>query len=302
MPTLKARIVSWIIWWRFKSTWQSAQGINNRIAKERLGPERVPPKHLYREFTVEEYKKKGFVSDYYVYIVSPKTETPTRGRILYLHGGGFVFDITPQHWELVAQLARRLNASVTVPIYPLGPETPLMKMYEFVQPLHDELASAPDSTPFWVMGDSAGGTMALVLTQNARMAGLEIAQRLVSITPCTDSSLVNPDLHAAAHKDPWLDVPGIAEITRLICPEMNTKHPAVSPIYGNLELPPMLVFAAEQDLLTPDTIKMVDMARGRGTNVDLVVGEGMIHVWPILPIWEGRQAIDKMVEWLEQEK
>ncbi|KAH7248941.1 alpha/beta hydrolase fold-domain-containing protein [Fusarium redolens] len=298
MPSFKARILSWIIWWWFKSTWSSAEGINNRIAKERLRPERVPPKHLYKEFAVEEYKRKGHIADYVVYIVSPKTETPTRGRILYLHGGGFVFDITPQHWELVAQLARRLNATVTVPIYPLGPETSLMKMYEFVQPLHDELASAPDRTPFWVIGDSAGGTMSLVLTQNAKLAGKQTAQRIVPITPCTDSSLVNPELHNAALKDPWLDVPGIAEITRLICPEMDTQHPNVSPIYGDLRLPPMLVFAAGLDLLTPDTKKMVEMAKEQGTKVELVYGEGMIHVWPILPIQEGRQAVDKMVEWL----
>ncbi|KAF9773159.1 hypothetical protein IL306_009065 [Fusarium sp. DS 682] len=301
MPSLKSRILSWIIWFWFKSTWSSAEGINNRIAKERQRPERVPPKHLYREFTVEDYKRKGHIADYVVYIVSPKTETPTRGRILYLHGGGFVFDITPQHWEIVAQLARRLNATVTVPIYPLGPETSLMKMYEFVQPLHDELASAADQTPFWVVGDSAGATMSLVLTQNARLAGRQIAQRIVPITPCVDSSLVNPELHNAALKDPWLDVPGIAEITRLICPEMDTQHPNVSPIYGDLRLPPMLVFAAGLDLLTPDTKKMVEMAKKQGTDVELVYGDGMIHVWPILPIHEGKQAIDKMVEWLGQE-
>ncbi|KAJ4270183.1 hypothetical protein NW762_001859 [Fusarium torreyae] len=302
MVSFKARILSWLVWFWFKGTWQSAIGLNNRITKERQHPERVPPKRLYREFCVEEAKRPGHIAPYTVYTVSPKTETPTRGRILYLHGGGFVFDITPQHWELVAQLARRLNATVTVPLYPLGPETSLMKMYEFVQPLHDELASAPDQTPFWIMGDSAGGTMSLVLTQRAKMAGHQIAQRIVPITPCTDSSLVNPDLHKAALKDPWLDVPGIAEITRLICPEMNTRHPNVSPIYGDLRLPPMLVFAAGQDLLTPDTKKMVEMAKERGTRVELVYGEGMIHVWPILPIWEGKQAIDKMVEWLEQEK
>ena len=107
MPSFKARILSWIIWWWFKSTWSSAEGINNRISKERLRPERVPPKHLYKEFAVEEYKRKGHIADYFVYIVSPKTETPTRGRILYLHGGGFVFDITPQHWESLSKFIQR---------------------------------------------------------------------------------------------------------------------------------------------------------------------------------------------------
>ncbi|RSM05486.1 hypothetical protein CEP52_006220 [Fusarium oligoseptatum] len=214
----------------------------------------------------------------------------------------FVFDITPQHWELAAQLARRLNAVVTVPIYPLGPETRLMKMYDLVQPLHDELAGADDPTPFWMIGDSAGGTMTLVLTQRARLAGNPTANLLVPITPSTDSTLLNPDMHAASLKDPWLGVEGIAEITQLICPEMDTKHHCVSPIYGDLALPPMLVFAADLDLLTPDTKIMVNKAREQGTEVELVLGEGMVHVWPLLPIWEAQQAVDKMVEWLEERK
>nr|CEG03701.1 unnamed protein product [Fusarium acuminatum CS5907] len=65
---------------------------------------------------------------------------------------------------------------------------------------------------------------------------------------------------------------------------MDTKHPDVSPIYGDLRLPPMLVFAAGLDLLTPDTRKMVDIARKEGTRVELVYGEDMVHVWPLLPI------------------
>ncbi|KAM5347911.1 hypothetical protein ACJ41O_007735 [Fusarium nematophilum] len=296
MPSLKSRLIPWVVWWLKKPTWKTAEGIRNHIAHDRQSADPSPPKHLYKKFTIQEAKRSGYT----VYTVTPDSDTPPRARILYLHGGGFVFAITPQHWELVAQLARRLNAVVTVPLYPLGPETPLMKMYDLVQPLHDELAAAEDPTPFWVIGDSAGGTMTLVLTQQARLAGGPTAQKLVPITPCTDSSLVNPDLHSAALKDPWLDVPGIAEITRLICPETDTQHPRVSPLYGDLaQLPPMLVFAAELDLLTPDTKKMAEMAREGGTEVELVYGESMVHVWPVLPIWEGKQAVDKMVGWLE---
>ncbi|KAH7275096.1 hypothetical protein MRS44_006673 [Fusarium solani] len=298
MPSLKARLINYYIWWQFKPTWSSAEGINNRIAKDRLNPSFQPPKKLYNDFSIDEAERSGYV----VYTLSHKSDTPKAARILYLHGGGFVFDITPQHWELVAQLARRLNAVVTVPIYPLGPETRLMKMYELVQPLHDELAGADDPTPFWMVGDSAGGTMTLVLTQRARLAGNPTAKLLVPITPCTDSTLLNPDMHAASVKDPWLGVEGIAEITQLICPEMDTKHPCVSPIYGDLALPPMLVFAADLDLLTPDTKLMVNKAREQGTEVELVVGEGMVHVWPLLPIWEAQQAVDKMIEWLGQER
>lgn len=303
MPSFKAYIVSWIVWWRFKSAWQSAENFRASIDRDRkaaVANPPGPPRHLYRDFTVERSTRPGFISDYDVYTVTPKSGAPTRARILYCHGGGFVFAIKPSHWDAVAQLARRLNAVVTVPLYPLGPETPLMKMYDVLQPLHDDLAGADDPTPFYVMGDSAGGTITLVLTQQARLANRPVAQRIVSITPCTDSSLTNPDAHAVAINDPWLGIEGVREVPRLICPEMDTKHPRVSPLYGDLSnLPPMLVFAAELDLLGPDTIKMEKMAREKGSKTELVIGEGMVHVWPILPIHEGQQAMDKIVEFLK---
>lgn len=305
MPSFKSYIISWVVWWRFKGTWTSAAAFRARIEqdhKDAASNPTSPPQYLYKDFTIEKSTRPGFIEEYTVYTVSPKSETPVRARILYCAGGAFVFSAQQQHWDVVAQMARRLNAVVTVPLYPLGPETPLMKMYDVVQPLHDDLAGADDPTPFYVMGDSAGGTMTLVLTQQALLANRPVAKRIVPITPCVDSSLTSPESQATALKDPWLGIEGVREATRLICPEMDTKHPRVSPLYGELSnLPPMLVFAAELDLLGPDTIKMANMAKEKGVKTELVVGEGMVHVWPILPMYEGQQALDKIVEFLQTE-
>ncbi|KAH6895657.1 alpha/beta hydrolase fold-domain-containing protein [Thelonectria olida] len=298
MPSFRNYLVSWALWFMKKGSWQSAAAFDKRIAAaRRKNPPHEPPEKMQKQFIVEEeMRKEGYV----VYTVAPKSETPTQARIMYLHGGAFVFEIAPQHWALIAQLAERLQAVITVPIYPLGPETPLMKMYDCVQPLYNELAAEPDPTPFWCMGDSAGGTMTLVMTQNARKAGLPTARRLVPITPCTDVSLANEEMLAVAPKDPWLDVPGIKHVTELICPELPVKDPRVSPIYGDLKGPPMLVLAGGNDLLGLDAIKMAGMAKEQGSEVELLVGEGMMHVWPILPIPEAALAVNKIVEWLQQ--
>lgn len=192
-----------------------------------------------------------------------------------------------------------------MPIYPLGPETPLLKMYEVIQPLYNEMAASPEPTPFWTMGDSAGGTMTLVLTQQAIEDGLPTASRIVPITPCVDSTLKNPDLHAAAKLDYWLDVPGLAEVTRLICPDVAAEDSRVSPTNGVVDdLPPMLLLAGSRDLFTPDVKIFVDKCKEQGSseeNAELFLGEGMLHVWPLIPIPEADEAMDKIVKWLQQE-
>ncbi|CAM1511744.1 Fc.00g092570.m01.CDS01 [Cosmosporella sp. VM-42] len=299
MPTIKAHLVSWFVWLQFKRNWQTAEALNKKIEHNRKTADYRPPQKLSKSFNIEETDKWGFP----VYHVSPKSEKPIEARILYNHGGGFVFEITPEHWALVGVLAERLHAVVTVPIYPLGPETPVVKMYDTVQPLYNELAAAKETTPFWVMGDSAGGSMTFVLTQQALKAGVPAASRMVPITPCMDSSLANPDAHVVAQRDPWLAVPGINEVTRLICPNESPQDPRVSPIYGDFSsLPPMLIFGASEDLLMPDAKKAAEKAKEHGREAEFVYGQGMVHVWPLLPTWEAGQAVDRIVEWLEVAK
>ncbi|KND90944.1 Esterase [Tolypocladium ophioglossoides CBS 100239] len=297
MASFKAYIFSWIIWWTRKGIFQSPEALNKQIKIRRMTQDHRPPEPLRTRLIIEQREVGGFP----VYEVSPKSETPNKARILYLHGGAFVFEISPLHWELVATLAERLQAAVTLPIYPLGPEYKLKDMYDMLQPLHDEMASSSDDSPFFVMGDSAGGTMTLVLTQQALKANTPIAKRLVAITPSSDATLTNPELYEAAKIDPWLDVPGCDEAMKLVCGDWERDDSRVSPVYGDLDqLPPMMVFAGELDLLTPDTRLFVGKVREKKREVVLIEGKRMMHVWPLLPIPEGAVAVDQIVQWLEQ--
>lgn len=299
MPSLKAYILSWVVYYKFKANWSSAEGVRNRIKKDRKEADYHPPQYLYKKFDIKETELSGNA----VYHLTPKSEKPIEARIMYLHGGGFVFEITPHHWSLVETLAERLNATIVVPIYPLGPETTLLNMYDVVQPLYNEMAASKESAPFWVMGDSAGGTMTFVLTQQALKAGLPAASLMVPITPCMDSTLTNPETHVVAQRDPWLGVEGIREITRLICPDVDASDARVSPIYGDFsKLPPMLILGASEDLLMPDAKKAFELAKKEGREVEYVHGEKMVHVWPLLPIWEAKVAVDGIVEWLQKKR
>lgn len=243
------------------------------------------------------------VHGYPVYEISPLNAKAREARVLYLHGGAFVFEILDIHWNVAFELAEGLNAVVTVPIYPLGPEHKLNEMYDFLYPVHEEVAGLArgENVPFLMVGDSCGGSMALVLTQRALKENKTIAERIVLTTPVVDSSCTSEDMRAAAPRDPFHDMAGFEEILKTVCEGMDPKDPVVSPIYGDLSgLPPMLVFIAEKDLLCYDARKFVDMAREKGTEVEVVDGQGLVHVWPVMPFYEGGVARKKMVEWLSK--
>ncbi|KID79486.1 Esterase [Metarhizium brunneum] len=301
MPTWRAHLASWYLWLWHKGNFTSVEALHRRIAKARKNPpDYRPPQHLRTEFMIEERQVDG----YPVLELAPKSETPNAVRILYLHGGSFMFEILGPHWTLIALLAERLQASVTVPIYPLGPEKKLKDMYAMLQPIHDEMAAARDDSPFLVVGDSAGGCMALVLAQEAIRAGTRSAAGLVAITPVVDATFTNTEARELSRRDPWLDVVGCMEAAELVRGEWPTDDARVSPLFGDLgEMPPMMLLAAGEDLLTPDTKRFVEKAAAAGRDVTLVEGPGMMHVWPlVLPDHDGKGAIDKMVEWMKARK
>ncbi|KAF4964409.1 hypothetical protein FZEAL_10872, partial [Fusarium zealandicum] len=80
MVSIKGRLIPWVAWWRFKGTWQSAEGIRNKIAEQRQTLNPAPPTHLYKKLNIEETQRSGYT----VYTVTDKSDAPTRARVLYL--------------------------------------------------------------------------------------------------------------------------------------------------------------------------------------------------------------------------
>jgi acetyl esterase/lipase len=298
MPSVQSHLMSWVLWFTGKRICSSAENLRKAVDNDRRTRDPAPPKKLQSKLNIDEKQQSGQT----VYTLAPKSDSPTKATLLYLHGGGFIFDMTPEHWGLVAALTESLNATVVVPIYPLAPETKLLAIYEAVGPIYNELAAAATPTkPFWCGGDSAGGSMTVVLTRQGLDADQPTASKLLLISPALDYSLANPDLHAAAKSDPWLDVPAVKEMANLVCPDLATNDPRLSPIYGELGgLPPMLILAGGADLLTPDTRIFAEKAREKGVDVEFFFAKGMMHIWPVMPIPEAKVAIAKMTEWLLQ--
>lgn len=297
MASWRAYILSWILTLWVKRSFKTTEGVHRLIAKRRKNPpDHRPPQSFRPRFIVEERQVDGCP----VYDISPKSETPNQARILYLHGGSFMFEIQAQHWTLIALLVERLQATVTVPIYPLGPEKKLKDQYAMLQPIYDDMAASREDSPFFAMGDSAGGCMALVLTQEAVRRGKRTAAGLVPITPVVDATFTNPEAHEASERDPWLDVVGCMEISRLVRGDWQLEDARVSPLFGEVDkLPPMMMLTAENDLLGPDARRFVDKVRAAGGEVTHVEGPGMMHVWPlVLPEHDGKEAIDAMMEWI----
>ena len=234
-----------------------------------------------------------------MFTVHPRVKRAAGLHILYLHGGAFVFAITPQHWRFIARLIQRLGCSVTVPLYPLAPEHTCREVFDFLLPLASELLTENRQTVF--MGDSAGGGMALALSQQLHAAGLSLPARLALISPALDLTLSDPRQPEIARVDPLLDIPGSRAAGTWYTGDLPLTDPRVSPLYGELQgLAPIAVWTGTHDLLYPDAVCLKSKADQAGASVSLFEYDRMFHVWSLLRLPEGKAALEQIVAFVQE--
>lgn len=221
--------------------------------------------------------------------------------LLYLHGGGWVFGLSPLHYTFLADLSRRLGWRVLAVDYRLAPEHP------FPAGLDDCLAAyrwlraeGQPAGQIAVAGDSAGGNFTLALLLALKASGEALPAAGVGLSPAVDLTWPLP---AGAARDPLLP-PRLAE--RLLAAYTRAADPAnplVSPRLGNLAgLPPLLILLGGGELLRPSGEAFVADARAAGVDVTLELAPGMWHVWPLFApfVPEAEAAVQACLRFVRQ--
>jgi acetyl esterase/lipase len=213
---------------------------------------------------------------YTIAVANRGEHSPAPARVVYFHGGAYVYEIGARHWNLVADLARRSGATFIVPVYPLAPIGTADTVVERAAAL---CADYPGAI---LMGDSAGGGLAAAVG-----VALADGRRSILIAPWLDARLTDPAIPALEKRDPWLARPGMRAAMELWRGELPLDDWRVSPLLGDLSgLGPATVIVGDRDLLLADARAFA----ARAPSVDLRVARGMVHVFPLLPIREARTA------------
>jgi acetyl esterase/lipase len=218
--------------------------------------------------------------------------------VLYLHGGAYVRPIDARHWRFASRLADSLGAAAVVPAYPLAPEFTVEDSFEgMVEVFEDVARESPGGVT--LVGDSAGGGYALALAEALRDRGGVQPDRLVLIAPWVDLTSSTPGTEEAAERDPWLSFPHLAVYGSFWAGSEDPDDladPRVSPLFGDLSgLPPALMLCGTRDLLQPGCDALFERADQAGWSLEYVVAPGLIHVYPLIPIPEARQAFEHVL-------
>ena len=292
MPSPSSRLVAAAIRaTRRNRTYVTAQGARAHVRAQAIRPAAPgPPARLRRDVAVHARRDDGRP----VYLVTPRDRRPV-GGLVYAHGGGWVNEIAPQHWHLVAQLAAEAGVAVTVPIYPLVPFATAGEVVPWIADL--VLRSGEDHGPSLVGGDSAGGQIALSAALLLRDRDDVRPARTVLISPALDLTFANPEIPTVQPSDPWLGVEGARVLADLWRGDRSLTDPVVSPLFGDLAgLGSVSVHTGTRDITNPDARLLVARAREAGVDVALHEAEGQLHVFPLLPTTEGRAGRRVLVD------
>ena len=146
--------------------------------KKKLPGTSAPPKRIRRAMDTEKHRVKGGV-----YFTARDKVHRSNKKVLFLHGGGFFLEALPLHWKLCQRLARDTGCEIIFPQYPMVPESNATEAHKMLMEVYRKLIKTSRPEDITVIGDSAGGTLALSLSMLARDSGLPLANEIVLISP-----------------------------------------------------------------------------------------------------------------------
>jgi len=222
-------------------------------------------------------------------------QVPTKGVVLYLHGGSFISGSIASHRTLAGNVAIASRTRVLLIDYRLAPEHPFPEGLEDAAAAYEWILSQGiDPASVVVAGDSAGGNLALSLLLLLRDKGRPLPAAAVCLSPNPDLTYSSESWVANARRDVMISEHKERQAVEAYLRGNDPRTPLASPFFADLRgLPPMLLQVGSFEVLRSDVEGFAEKAQQAGVKAILEVWPGMQHEWQfaakILP--EGRKAI-----------
>lgn len=287
----KASLIARILYKTLKKSGFSRKIFDKLVNRPKRNTNHVAARNVSRKLTATE----DIVYGHKLLTVS-KTAEPQK-HIFFLHGGAYCAEAGKGHLKVMERLAIRYNFRVSIYDYPLAPENTVHNTLKATVEAYNHIVCSFPDDKFFLLGDSAGGGLALTLLQTLRdEANLRFPEKTALVSPWADVSMTNPYIPKYTATDPLLSQSGLIQCAKLYAAGLDLKNPLVSPMYGNHErLGQLKIWVSTFELLYPDSLLLNDKINSAGgSSCQLVQQAGMIHDWIVLPVKESNTTIDEI--------
>ena len=224
--------------------------------------------------------------------------------VLFLHGGSYCEPPVVQHWQFCDRVARESGASVLFPLYKMAPEYTFETAFAYLHALWQMLVQSHDPGIITLMGDSAGGGLALAFAEYLRReTALPQPGQIILFSPWLDISMDGEVPAALAKQDPSLVREMLRDAGRNWAGGTDVHDYRLSPIYGELRgLAPITLYVGTREIFLPDARRFRERCSREGVPLDMIEGDKMNHDYPLYPIPEGNRVRTEVIAMIRQMK
>jgi acetyl esterase/lipase len=258
----------------------------------KLGMSRL---QLTAAVTRESVSADGVTCEWLIPKSSPKDQA-----LIYLHGGGFVYGLTPMHLKMAAYLAQKMGIRILMVDYRLSPEHPFPDpLDDCITAYHWLLNQGVSSQNIVLAGDSAGGNLTITMMMKLRDSGIPLPASAACLSPV--ANLTGMGSQKNGFDDPLLPPKAMKIYRDSYVAHNDPCNPLISPLFGGWHnLPPLLIHTGEDEILRYDAIRIEEMAKAEGVDVRLVIYPRMWHVWQLyLALPQAVQSLDDIAQFLK---
>jgi acetyl esterase len=220
--------------------------------------------------------------------------------MLFAHGGGFVFGEPDTHDAFARRLANATGSVVVLPDYRRAPEDPFPAAVEDVRTAWGWLDGADLPGRRVLVGDSAGGNLALSLALSLALEQSGSVAALVLVYPFVDPSM---QTYAVEHDNDDLSLVEARWYWSAYAAPDQWSDPLVDPLLAPSfrGLPRTLVQLAGADILLGAGERLVERLRADGVDLTATTYAGVPHgFWRKAAFPESYAAVAEIAAWLDR--
>lgn len=217
-----------------------------------------------------------------IFVIEPKEGASNSKKILYFHGGSYVSEASKEHWNFIERIVKETGMTVIMPDYPLTPKYNYKDVFRMVIPLYKEIIEKVKPEDLIVIGDSAGGGLALALEEKISEQKVELPNKTILISPWIDVRLQNEKINEVQKLDKELNKETLILAGIAYAGEDGIDSSLVNPIEGDLsKLKNITIYTGTNDILNPDVHMLKEKAEKVGVEINIKEYKDAQHIWII---------------------
>ena len=192
----------------------------------------------------------------------------------------YVADLEKEHWKTCGDIINQLGCTIILPDYPLTPKYNYKDTINMMEALYKKVIQQVEPSNLVVMGDSAGGGLALALVEKMGEENIAMPNQTILISPWLDVRMNNPKIAEIEENDPMLNKAALKLAGENYAGKDGIDSYLVNPADGPLDkLQNVSIFTGTYDILNADVEVLKERAEKVGTKINVYETEKATHIW-----------------------